>query len=612
MYSCLIRLLTFLILYSSAAVSAADFFDPIQSLSRTRHWQLLLHMDIGPSKWSSRVDSPEFFFSKAGKKDPDAELKSTIHYFQMPYKGDPNKHPLCRFPARRKFIEKKLNLKFTNVRCPDFEEWKRGINPVGVTLVFASAYPGNVASMFGHTFLRFSRASKRNDLLDYGANFGATIDPEDNAIVYSFKGIFGGYRGNFSVSSYYQKVNEYAQLESRDVWEYELKLSKEQVEMIVSHLWELYYNSWFDYWFIDENCSYVLAALINVANPDWKLVDSRKWFVMPHDIVKKVSIQIPLRSIKFRPGVKKVLEERLEHLDSEQRDKFESLIEGKNVKSLKTETLDAGLDYFNYKKMKQKGQLSKNENKLYQKLLVARSKRSDRGNLILVPTKNRPDDAHQSSLLGMTVSHDKDKFSYFFTNEQVFKDWVDADKGYEPFSRFKAFGFTVKASELRIEFENLNFISATSHTPWNTIDASVSWEVNSGYRRVWDNRCDNCFPLELEGKVGLSFMSTHNSLFTILVGGFGQAHGDLPDGHGAGWVATSRLGHAANDKLKFFIEGNIKSDQANKNSDWYLDSTAGLTVSVEKVGDIQLKSVVRKIKEGPEKIMHQLALNFFY
>ncbi len=558
------------------------------------------------------MESSHFFFSKSGKESPDEELKATIASFEAPFSGDPNKSPLCRFPARKMFLEKKLNLKFKSVQCQEYAEWKKGIDPKGVTLVFATSYPGNPASMFGHTFLRFHRGNKRNDLLDYGANYGANTDGSDNPIFYAMKGLFGGYKGSFSVSPYYQKVNEYAQIESRDLWEYELFLDKSQIDLIVAHLWELYYNGWFDYWFIDENCSYVLAALINVANPDWKLVDDHKWYVMPHDIVKRVSMQIPLRSIKFRPGVKKILEERLDGLEGDQEDKFNDMIEGKSVKGVKTSTIDAGLDFFNYKKMKQKGKLSKKEESLYKKMLIARSRRGEGSNLILVPTKNRPDEAHQSSLLGMAVAYDKEKFSYTFTNDQIYKDWMDVDKGYEPFSRFRALGVTVKATELRIEFERLNFISATSHTPWNTIDPSFSWEVNSGFNRVWDDRCDNCMPLELEGKVGFSFMSHHDSLFSILAGGFAEAHDDLPDAHSAGWIVTSRLGHAANDKLKFFIEGNIKSDQANKNSDWYIDSVGGLTVSFERLGDLQLKTTIRKIKDGSEKLMHHAAMNFFY
>lgn len=569
-------------------------------------------MEESNGGWSSRMESKNFFFSKEGKSDPDKELKATIKAFEKGYFKNPNKHPLCRFPARRIFLEKKLNLKFKQMYCSEYEKWKRGINPTGMVLVFASSYPGNPASMFGHTFLRFKRGNKQNDLLDYGASYGANTDGSDNPVFYAMKGLFGGYKASFSVSPYYQKVNEYAQIESRDLWEYEFKLSQEKIDLVLAHLWELYYNGWFDYWFIDENCSYVLAALINVAEPDWKLIDNHKWFVMPHDIVKRVSSQVPLRSINFRPGVKKVLEQRLDNLGKDQRSKFERLLKGQKTSKVRTQTLDAALDYFNYKKMKERGILSKKESGTYKKLLVARSKRKEKSNLVLVPTKNRPDDSHQSSLLAMSLSHDKEKFSYRFSSEQIHKDWTDADKGYEPFSRFKAFGISVKASDLRIELEKLNFISATSHTPLNTIDPSPSWEVNSGFNRVWDDRCDKCMALDLEAKIGISFMSDHDSLFTLLGGGFAQAHDDLPDAHSAGWIVTSRIGHSANDKLKFFIEGNVKSDQANKNSDWYLDSMGGITITFERLGDFKLLTTLQKIKAGREQMFHQAQMNFYY
>ena len=596
-------LFTYLIF--SAALEAADFFDPLHSISRTRHWRLLLHMEGQGNYWKSRMESKNFFFSKNGKKNPDDELKATIKAFEKGFKGNINKHPICRFPARKMFLEKKLNHRFKKIHCPEYTEWKKGINAMGMTLVFASSYPGNPASMFGHTFLRFKRGNKKNDLLDYGASYGANTDGSDNPIFYALKGLFGGYKASFSVSPYYQKVNEYAQIESRDLWEYEMNLSSEQINLVVAHLWELYYNGWFDYWFIDENCSYVLAALINIADPRWQLIDNHKWFVMPHDIVKRVSSQIPLRSIKYRPGVKKVLEQRLDYLTSDQKNNFQKISKGKRALKIDTPTLDAALDYFNYKKMKQKGRMSRQDDRIYKKLLVKRSKRKEKGNLVLVSTKNRPDDSHQSSLIALTLLHDKNDFSFQFTNEQIYKDWTDADKGYEPFSRFRAFGFSLKASKLRIEFENLNFISATSHTPLNTINPSPSWEVNSGLSRIWDDRCDSCLALNLEAKIGFSIINNHDFLFTLLGGGFAQAHDDLPDAHSAGWILTSRVAHAANDKLKFFVEGNIKFDQTNKTSDWYLDSAGGVTLTFERFGDFQLKTVVQKIKNGSERIVHQ-------
>ena len=110
-----------------------------------------------------------------------------------------------------------------------FETWRTGISAEAVTLVYATAYLNSPASMYGHTFLRLSRATgDGNPLLDYVMNFAADVDTE-NGLLYALKGVTGGFAGRFYVMPYYVKVQEYSNMESRDLWEYELTLSRAQV-----------------------------------------------------------------------------------------------------------------------------------------------------------------------------------------------------------------------------------------------------------------------------------------------------------------------------------------------------------------------------------------------
>ena len=64
-----------------------------------------------------------------------------------------------------------------------------------ITVIFASSYPGNPASLFGHTMLRVHRSSATAEqpLLDEGIGFAADVDT-DNALLYAIKGLFGGFR----------------------------------------------------------------------------------------------------------------------------------------------------------------------------------------------------------------------------------------------------------------------------------------------------------------------------------------------------------------------------------------------------------------------------------
>ena len=54
--------------------------------------------------------------------------------------------------------------------------------------------------MYGHTLVRMDREDKnKSKLLSYSVNFAANADPTDNELVFSYKGLAGGYPGVVSV-----------------------------------------------------------------------------------------------------------------------------------------------------------------------------------------------------------------------------------------------------------------------------------------------------------------------------------------------------------------------------------------------------------------------------
>jgi hypothetical protein len=96
--------------------------------------------------------------------------------------------------------------------------------------------------------------------------------PPGSNLDYPVRGIFGGYRGYFSTIPYYLKVQEYRDIENRDIWEYRLNLTEPQIRRLLMHAWELG-NASFDYYFFKENCSYHLLSLLEYADPSLHLTD---------------------------------------------------------------------------------------------------------------------------------------------------------------------------------------------------------------------------------------------------------------------------------------------------------------------------------------------------
>jgi hypothetical protein len=289
-----------------------------QRLARSRTWQVLLHYRMmWYGRWRSEADGLAFFNAgRVGKIDPERELEATLAAFRRPAvpfdpaRPEESQHPQCRFPARWAFLKQALGIdpaQWPDQPCPVFARWRQGMAAQAVSLVYASAYLNSPASMYGHTFLRLSRATgEGNPLLDYIINFAADVDT-DNGVLFAVKGVAGGFKGHFYAMPYYAKIQEYSNIESRDLWEYELALTSEEVERLVAHAWETRATH-FDYFFLSENCSYFLLGLLEAARPELHLEDRFPGWVVPADTVRAV-LRVPglVRNVAPRPSLHAVM-----------------------------------------------------------------------------------------------------------------------------------------------------------------------------------------------------------------------------------------------------------------------------------------------------------------
>jgi hypothetical protein len=158
----------------------------------------------------------------------------------------------------------------------------------------------NPASMFGHTFLRVDQKgqTEQTRILAYTINYAADVPP-DSGMAYPIRGIFGGYRGYFSTIPYYLKVQEYRDIENRDIWEYRLNFTERLVRRLLMHAWELG-NASFDYFFFKENCSYHLWPSRYAIHHH--LTDEFLLWTVPADTVRLIASKPGLVSgIFYRP-----------------------------------------------------------------------------------------------------------------------------------------------------------------------------------------------------------------------------------------------------------------------------------------------------------------------
>jgi len=303
------------------------------NLGNDSHWRRILYFQ---SRWlrpdSGLIDDPRFYLAPQGQSDSSEELVATLKgFFSSADFHGPDQHPLCRFPARFRWLDEKLQLSqeetLPKANCPALTEWRQGLDVDRVSLVFSSYYAQSAASMFGHTLLKFRLRENVRDnlaLLDIGVNYAALMDSK-NFFVYASKGLMGGFKGALTVLPYYIKLQEYNNAESRDLWEYDILLSPAQIAILVDALWEFGKHD-SKYFYFDENCSYIPLLLLDVARPDLQLARQLPSWVIPADTIR-VAGKTPglLGEPSFRASNWRQFLRRFETLSADEREVFGKL-----------------------------------------------------------------------------------------------------------------------------------------------------------------------------------------------------------------------------------------------------------------------------------------------
>lgn len=316
----MLKRLAYLVLFACASLHAAPQVDNarLQQLAHSKYWISLGHYETGKlGGWRSYVNDPKFFLASDGPEHPASELSATLQALYASAKlGDG--HAQCVYPARTRWLREQLQLTdLPTVDCKAFNQWYKDVSPHSAVMIFPAAYLNSPSSMFGHTLLRIDQAQVQRDntaLLSYAVNFGAYIEGNDNSILYAWKGLMGGYPGLFALVPYQEKLSEYRSLENRDLWEYRLNLSPEETGRMVEHIWELKQVR-FDYFFFDENCSYRLLELLQVARPSLDLTSQFQLTAIPTDTVKAVKQSGLVEKVDYRPSRERELLSRAEPLN---------------------------------------------------------------------------------------------------------------------------------------------------------------------------------------------------------------------------------------------------------------------------------------------------------
>lgn len=556
-----------LLLPGFAAAAAGGYADELVERARTlklaerAEWRKLLHYVpnlIAPGM-HSLVDSRAFFNAPDGKNDARAELDATLRSFFSNAAHDPEQqHPQCRFPARYAWLAAELAIDPARLPRPDcgrYRDWRAALDARQLTLVFASAYVNNPGSMYGHTLLRIDATDQdeRTRILAYTLSFAAATD-ETNGLVFALKGLFGGYAGVYSMLPYYVKVREYGDLENRDLWEYQLDFSAEEIERVLRHAWEIL-PAYYEYYFFDENCSYHLLGLLQVARPDLELTAPFRLWALPVDTVRALTEKAGLvRDIVYRPATSTIIAERLGRLRPEERRMARDLGLGTldagdgSVRALAPEraaaVIEAGYDYLNHRRTTGVSEVS-DGGALARELLVARSQLDAPSQAPPIEPGVRPDQGHRTSRLVAGAGR-RDNVTFLELGlRPTYHDIVDDDAGYIggaqiEFFHLRARRYEGNAAGDDARIESFIPIDIFSLSPRDEFFQPKSWRVSVGWQRTMARNGAEPLAVAAEAGVGGAWRAGGKVRFYASAEGAARAHHDFEKGYTLG--AGARLG----------------------------------------------------------------------
>ncbi|MBL4584993.1 MAG: DUF4105 domain-containing protein [Pseudomonadales bacterium] len=545
--------------YSAAQPPLNELLRPLAS---DPTWLALLHFRPGTisNSLKSEVDDPEFFLAKNGSNDAEQELHATVRAFLNATKlATTNKDPAkktsraikaqdaaCRFPARYHWIQKQLAGKLTlpNFICDEFDQWLAEFNAQSLTLIYPASYLNSPSSMYGHTLIRVNQVADKhsNNLLAYSINYAATADPTDNELVFSWKGLTGGYPGQFSVLRYYTKVNEYNAIENRDLWEYDLNLSYKEVIQFLRHSWEIK-EVRFDYYFFDENCAYRILTMLDAATPRYKMENNFRLAAAPVDTIRSLTQQNMVTSTNYLPSMAKILKhqikqssELLKQLAIEIVDK-PSVLTSPRYKQLsaiqQAQVLELAYGFIRFTDKREKIPL-KDRTK---KSLSILSKRAKLGitspfESMQAPTL-RDDQGHRSSRFTAGVGQRHNKSYVVLSSRASYHDLLDPNAGYPPGSEIETANLELRIDEKgHIKINHFALVNITSLTPRTDFFSPVSWRVTGGIKRYQTDYIDQAVAF-IEGGSGVSYPVAKGLIFALAEAEF-NAQRKLEKGYAIG------------------------------------------------------------------------------
>lgn len=337
--------------------------------------------------------------------------------------------------------------------------------------------------------------------------------------MYAWLGMTGGFPGTYAMHPYYVKINEYNDMESRDLWEFRLNLTAEELEFLQAHLWELS-SVYFPYYYLDENCSYQLLTLLEAVRPSASLTNRFSLFVTPTDTLHTMNEQgFFTGKTDYRAAVFTRYTTFFENSSAQARSIFKDLLTSRALPQEQTvdnvAAVDMLLEYYKYTNEYEISGWKPVDLAHYRALLYWRSKLAlDPGleRFVIADAEKNPLAGFKSTEIRAGYYSASSAHALVFGIRPALREFQDVTLGFSPWSQMQIMGFSLSylVKENQVRLEEFNVVDLAALSPWRAHIRKLTYRLRTGLYRY-----DQFLPV---GISTLSWDSTAGAGLTLPLG----------------------------------------------------------------------------------------------
>lgn len=518
--------------------------------------------------YESTIGSSTFYLSPCGKTDPQKELDATIALFQS--NDDKTK---CLFPARYKLLKKNGIINYEFPKCTDYETFKKDLQPSGITFLFTDAYMNNSSSLFGHTLLRVDTKRKGTQLLAHGINYGAYTNGYEDSFLYAIYGLIGAYSGGFTTKPYYDIINTYNNLENRDIWEYGLNLTQEELNLFIDHIWEVG-QTLTPYYFFTLNCSYMLMEVIDAVKPELNLAQEFKYQTIPLDTVKAINKKEGLvKFVNYRPSRERKIKHRLKQMNKKQYNAFSKIVKENRFDldalndNEKADVLETAYQYIQYQYINEKTDIKDYRKKSFG-VLKKRNLLNAKPTFDELKEGNNPVYSHNSAMISLGIGVQNGNVFEQFSIRPAYHSLTDNNNGFLKGAQINFLNTVLRHydKDNKYVLEKADILELTSLSPVNNIFKAPSYKIDLKIQRLTNPKTLNKGYAFTSSFAGGATFALNDNIYTYILssvdfsyGGFLPNNQYIGAGFNTGLLATYNKIGIKGDIKKVFASSSIGS-----------------------------------------------------